>query len=186
MDHVTLEYLRLAGWVMAWAVVAGALAYGGYMAFSWFRSSTGKLGAPKRDMRMLWKVVKLGEPVVEGFGLPEKIQFGVIISTDEMLAQTQTLLICPLINAVDTATGQAMAIMPWHVPVEISQDPTRLNGEVEFGRKYVSTKIVLPVGAGEIDPDGLERGYLSEASRAEVSKKLSLWLPPFARMTHHF
>jgi len=155
------------------------------MAFSWWRGSAGKLTAPKRDLRTLWKVVKLGDEVRDGFGLPDKIEFGVVISTDEMLAQTQTLLICPLISGVDDKSGMAMAIMPWHVPVEIRQAPDRRTGEVNFGRGYVLTKIVLPAAAGEVDQTGLDYGYLDEPSRAAVAKKLAMWMPPFARIAHH-
>lgn len=173
----------MGNWMVSAVALATVVAVGGVLGmFVWPGWAVNKLGLPKRDMRTLWKVVALGDPVVEGFGLPDRIQFGVVVSTDEMLAQTQTLLVCPLINGVDKKTGQTMAIMPWHVPVEIRQDPARLNGEIEFARKYVSTKIVLPVGAGEIDMDGLERGYLDDRSQAAVSLKLAQWLPPFARI----
>jgi hypothetical protein len=169
-----------------WEIVVGALVVAvvvyGVFNMGWFGFGARRYGAPKRDMRSLWKVVKLGEPVTDGYGLPKRIQFGVVISTDDMLAQTQTLLICPLINGVDGDTGRVMAILPWHVPVDIQHDPDRLNGEVDFARKFVVTKIVLPVGASEIDPNGLECGYLDERSQAAVSAKLSQWLPAFARL----
>ena len=135
-------------------------------------------------MRTTWKVVKLGEPVLEGFGLTDKFEYGVVVSTDEMLAQTQTLLFCPLFSGIDEMSQTPLAILPWHVEVEIRPDPDKRVALLGYERKYVSTKIVLPVAAGEIDNDGLERGYLDEHSRMAVSKKLAAWMPQFARLAH--
>jgi hypothetical protein len=150
--------------------------------FFWFGAGSRRLSAPKRDMRMTWKVVKIGEPVLEGMGLVGKIEYGVIISTDEMLAQTQTLLFCPLFDGVDRVAQKALAILPWHVEVDIRPEPDKHFAEIDLTRKYVSTKIVLPVGSNEIDMDGLERGYLDEHSRIAVARKLALWMPSFARI----
>ena len=171
-------------WVMTGLALATVLALGGiYMAFFW-NSGSKKSVAPKRDMRTTWKVVKLGEPVLEGFGLTDKFEYGVVISSDEMLAQTQTMLFCPLFSGIDEDTRVPLAVLPWHVEVEIRPDADKRNAETGYERKYVSTKIVLPVAAGEIDMDGLERGYLDEHSRIAVSKKLAAWMPQFARLAH--
>jgi hypothetical protein len=177
----------MAHWVViiSLAVLTVLVLGGGYMVFFWSGAGTRKLGAPKRDMRTTWKVVKLGEPVLEGMGLPTKIQYGVIISSDEMLAQTQTLLFCPLISGIDDKTSTPIAVLPWHVQVEIRQEADKQVAELDYGRKYVSTKLVLPIGSNEIDMDGLERGYLDEHSRILVSKKLAVWLPPFARIARY-
>jgi hypothetical protein len=176
----------MAHWVIiSLALLTVLVLGGGYMVFFWPGAGTRKLGAPKRDMRTTWKVVKLGEPVLEGMGLPVKIQYGVIISSDEMLAQTQTLLFCPLISGIDENTSAPIAILPWHVQVEIRQEVDRHIAELDYGRKYVSTKLVLPIGSNEIDMDGLERGYLDEHSRVAVSKKLAVWLPQFARIARY-
>jgi hypothetical protein len=174
-------WIVFVGLALATVLVLG----GGYMFFFWPGAGARKLSAPKRDMRTTWKVVKLGEPVLEGMGLPDKIQYGVIISSDEMLAQTQTLLFCPLISGIDENTSSPTAILPWHVQVEIRQEAGKPIAELDFARKYVSTKIVLPIGSNEIDMDGLERGYLDEHSRVAVSKKLAVWLPQFARIAHY-
>ena len=151
----------------------------------WFSGGNKRLNAPKRDMRTTWKVVKLGDPVLETFLLPDNLRYGVVISSDEMLAQTQTLLFCPLINGLDENSGAPMAILPWHVVVDIRNDPDKPIVETGYERKLVSTKVVLPIAAGEIDMDGLERGYLDEASRTAVAKKLAVWLPSFARQAHY-
>lgn len=169
-----------------WIITGLALAVvvilsGAYMVFFWPGSGIRKSPAPKRDMRMTWKVVQLGGPLPEGLGLADKVKYGVVISSDEMLAQTQTLLFCPLINGVDDKTSTPLATMPWHVEVDVRPEPDRHLAEVEFGRKYVSTKIVLPIGHNEIDMDGLERGYLDEASRVAVARKLATWMPGFTR-----
>lgn len=177
-------------WQTAVTVTAGVIAaggllgFGGYQLFSMFGSSARKAAALKRDMRTAWKVVLLGGPLPKGLGLEDKIKYGVIISTDEMLAQTQTLLFCPLINGIDEESGAGLAILPWHVPVDIRQDPDKHYAHVGFARKFVSTKIVLPIGANEVDMDGLERGYLDDRSQIAVAAKLSHWMPRFAQIAH--
>jgi hypothetical protein len=172
-------------WVFAGLVLATFLALGViYMMYFWPGAGSRRSNAPKRDMRMTWKVVKIGEPVLEGMGLVGKIEYGVIISTDEMLAQTQTLLFCPLFEGIDKSTQTALAILPWHVEVDVRQEPDRHLAEVGLARKYVSTKIVLPIGSNEIDMDGLERGYLDDHSRVAVARKLALWMPCFAKIAH--
>lgn len=174
----------MAHWVVTIvALVTVLVLTGGYMAFFW-NSGLKKAPAPKRDMRTTWKVVKLSEPVLESYGLKDKAEFGVVISSDEMLAQTQTMLFCPLFSGVDPDTDVPLATLPWHVEVEIRADSDKRNASVNYDRKYVSTKIVLPIGSNEIDMDGLERGYLVEHSRAAVAKKLAVWLPQFSRIAH--
>lgn len=170
--------------VTAIALVTVVVLSGGYMLFFWPGLATRKSASLKRDMRATWKVVKLSDPVLEGMGLPGKIKYGVIVSTDEMLAQTQTLLFCPLIDGVDE-NESPLAILPWHVPVEIRAEPDKHLADIRCARKYVSTKIVLPIGSNEIDIDGLERGYLDERSRVAVATKLAVWLPSFSRIARH-
>lgn len=148
--------------------------------FGWFGGN--KYATPKRDMRTTWKVVQLGGPLPESVGLPGSVKYGVIISTNAMLQFTQTLLFCPLFNGVDEKTEKPLAALPWHVQVDIRPEPDKHFAEVPYGRKYVSTKIVLPIGYNEIDTDGLERGYLDEHSRVQVAKKLALWMPQFAKL----
>lgn len=175
----------MAHWVISGLALATVLVLGGvYMMFFWRGTGSRRASAPKRDMRTMWKVVQLGGPLPEGLGLADKVKYGVIISTDEMLAQTQTLLFCPLISGIDELSSSPLAVMPWHVQVEIKQDPEKHNAEIDFGRKYISTKIVLPIGHNEVDLDGRERGYLDEASRIAVAKKLALWMPSFSRIAH--
>jgi hypothetical protein len=175
----------MTNWIITGLALAVVLALGGaYVVFFGLGSSLRRSPAPKRDMRMTWKIVQLGGPLPEGLGLADKVKYGVVISSDEMLAQTQTVLFCPLINGVDDKTLTPLATMPWHVEVDIRPEPDRHLAEVEFSRKYVSTKIVLPIGHNEIDMDGLERGYLDEMSRVAVAKKLSTWMPSFARIAH--
>ncbi|NIK87512.1 hypothetical protein FHS83_000830 [Rhizomicrobium palustre] len=153
------------------------------MTFFWpFGGVKKKLSANQRDMRTTWKVVRLGGPILKSLGMAEKIKYGVIVSTDEMLAQTQTLLFCPLINGVDD-NDNMLALLPWHVDVKITCDPKR-HAQIEYAQKYVSTKIVLPISHNEIDTDGRERGYLDEASQAAVAEKLAAWLPQFTKLTH--
>ncbi len=170
----------ITGLALATVVALGAI----YIVFFWAGAGSRRASAPKRDMRMTWKIVKIGEPVLEGMGLVGKVEYGVIISTDEMLAQTQTLLFCPLFEGVDKDTQKALAILPWHVEVDVRQEPEKHLAEVGLARKYVSTKIVLPIGSNEVDMDGLERGYLDDHSRIAVARKLALWMPSFARIAH--
>jgi hypothetical protein len=173
-------------WIITGLALATVVALGGvYIMFFWFGAGSRKSNAPKRDMRMTWKVVKISEPVLEGLGLTGNFEYGVIISTDEMLAQTQTLLFCPLFEGVDKTTQTALAILPWHVEVDVRQNPDKPHAEIGLARKYVSTKIVLPIGSNEIDMDGLERGYLDDHSRIAVARKLALWMPSFARIAHY-
>lgn len=171
-------------WVMIASAASVVVLSGAYMGFFGLGFGARKSTAPKRDMRMTWKIVQLGGPLPEGLGLADKVKYGVIISSDEMLAQTQTLLFCPLINGLDD-DGNLLAMLPWHVPVEIREAGNKDFAQVEYGRKYVSTKIVLPIGYNEIDMDGRERGYLDEHSRAAVAAKLAAWFPPFAKIAHH-
>jgi hypothetical protein len=173
--------------MMSWiitglALVTVLLLVGAYLMFFWPGSGSRRFHAPKRDMRTTWKVVKLGGPLPEGVGLGD-VEYGVIISTNDMLEQAQTLLFCPMFEGVDEKTEKPLAIMPWHVQVEIRQEPDRNFAEVKLARKYVSTKIVLPIGHNEIDMDGLERGYLDEHSRIAVARKLAMWMPSFARLS---
>jgi|GEM_PF-1711127 len=166
---------------MAVAVLGGV----GLMAFQLWPSLWGagkKAAGHQRNMRTTWKVVQLGGPILKSLGMADKIKYGVIVSTDEMLAQTQTLLFCPLINGVDE--GSRLAILPWHVEVKISDNPERHYAPVDFEHKYVSTKIVLPISHNEIDTDGRERGYLAEASQIAVAEKLAAWFPQFTKLAH--
>lgn len=153
------------------------------MTYFWpFGGSKKKAVANQRNMRTTWKVVQLGGPILKSLGMAEKIKYGVIVSTDEMLAQTQTLLFCPLISGLDEG-GNTLAILPWHVDVKIACDPKR-HAQIEYAHKYVSTKIVLPISHNEIDTDGRERGYLDEASQAAVAEKMASWLPQFTKLSH--
>lgn len=127
-----------------------------------------------RDIRTTWKVVKLDGPIQKSIGLDAS--YGVVVSGDEMLKQTQTMLFCPLINGLD-AGGRELTVFPWHVPVTLADRTAP--AKVEFSRKLVSTKIVLPIAPDEIDRDGLDRGRLDEASQKAVAAKLKLWLPGF-------
>lgn len=178
-----METWELIGYAVTGVVIAGLVGWGVWMVWKFLGGTAGKLSAPKRDMRTTWKVVQLGEPVLEGMGLPGSIKYGVVISSDEMLAQTQTMLFCPLISGVDE-TGYPLAVLPWHVQVEIRPETDKRIAEIDYARKYVSTKIVLPIGYNEVDMDGLERGYLDDHSRALVAKKLAVWFPQFIRIAH--
>ena len=169
-------------WAVGAVVLTALLVLGGgYMAFFWpVGAAKKKAAAHQRDMRTTWKVVQLGGPTLKGLGLADKIKFGVIVSTDEMLAQTQTMLFCPLINGVDE--GNLLAVLPWHVEIKIKDEPERHYARIDYEHKYVSTKIVLPISHHEIDMDGRERGYLDAASQAAVSEKLSAWFPQFNKL----
>jgi len=170
-------------WVMAAAALAVVLSGAVCMVFFWPGSGARKkASAHHRNMRTTWKVVQLGGPILKGLGMAEKIKYGVVVSTDEMLAQTQTLLFCPLISGLDE-NGNMLAVLPWHVEVGIKTDPQR-HAQIEYAHKYISTKIVLPISHNEIDTDGRERGYLDEASQALVAEKMSSWLPQFAKLAH--
>ena len=169
--------------VTAIALVTVLVLSGVYMAFFWPGLVTRKSASMKRDMRATWKVVLLGGPLPEAVGLPKDVKYGVIVSTDEMLERTQTILFCPLISGVDEDENP-LAILPWHVPVQIRPEPDKHIAEINYARKFVSTKIVLPIAFNEIDMDGRERGYLDEHSRAAVATKLAAWLPAFSRIAH--
>lgn len=171
-------------WATAAALLSACVVSGGVlMAFFWPLGAKRKASAYQRDMRTTWKVVQLGGPLPKSLGMADKIKYGVVVSTDEMLAQTQTLLFCPLINGVDD-NGNVLALLPWHVEVTVKEDPERHHAQVEYGRKYVSTKIVLPIAYNEVDMDGRERGYLSEASQMAIAEKLASWFPPFTKLAH--
>lgn len=169
-------------WATAAVVITALVISGGvYMAFFWpVGGVKKKTVANHRDMRTTWKVVELGGPILKNLGMADKIKYGVIVSTDEMLAQTQTMLFCPLINGVDD--GSLLAVLPWHVEVKIKDEPERHYARIDYEHKYVSTKIILPISYNEIDMDGRERGYLDAASQAVVAEKLSAWFPQFVKL----
>lgn len=170
-------------WVMGAMVLAmAAMTLGAFSMISFWPAGAGKKSALQRDMRTTWKVVQLGGPILKGLGMAEKIKYGVIVSTDEMLAQTQTLLFCPLISGLDES-GNMLALLPWHVEVAVKADPQR-HAQIEYTHSYISTKIVLPIAHNEIDTDGRERGYLAEASQVAVAEKLASWLPQFSKLAH--
>ncbi|MDR3525992.1 MAG: hypothetical protein P4L57_01845 [Rhizomicrobium sp.] len=172
-----MGYWASAAVVITALVISGAV----YMAFFWpVGSAKKRMAAHHRDMRTTWKVVKLGGPILKNLGMDKKIQYGVIVSTDDMLALTQTMLFCPLINGVDDDT--LLAVLPWHVEVKIRDEPERHYARIDYEHKYVSTKIILPIQSNDIDQDGRERGYLDATSQAAVSEKLSAWFPPFSKL----
>lgn len=131
-------------------------------------------GRMVRDNRMTWKVVKLDGPIQKSLGL--NADYGVIISSTVMMRETQTMLFCPLINGLD-AQGRELAMFPWHVVVNVTDK--NAPAKVEFARKLVSTKIVLPISPDEIDRDGLDRGRLDIESQRRMTKVLRAWLPGY-------
>jgi hypothetical protein len=137
----------------------------------------GLLSTARRRPSVTWKIVKIDEPVLESTGL--RTQYGVVISSDAMLAATQTLLFCPLINGLDEDKGLPIETMPWHVEVRADRDETGRLARLPYSRALLSTKIVLPISRNEIDGDGLSRGWLSKESQRAASARLKLWLPPF-------
>jgi hypothetical protein len=129
-----------------------------------------------RPRSVTWKVIKLDSPMTKEIGLD--VEYGVVISADKMLERAQTLLFCPLISGV-TKDGMLMEPMPWHVEVEIEDDrPGRL-ARIDYGKLYLSTKIVLPIARNEIDGDGKSRGWLKAKSQKLAAEKLREWLPSF-------
>ncbi|MGB8363609.1 MAG: hypothetical protein ACLQUZ_15480 [Rhizomicrobium sp.] len=126
---------------------------------------------PQKEMRVTWRVVRVDGPTAPEEMKPEPL--GVIISTDEMLAKTQTLLFCPLIRG--NKGGVALPMLPWHVEVEVQK--TNNSGTPE--RWVMSTKIILPTSLNEIDTDGMDRGQLTKQSQRKASEKLKEWLPSF-------
>jgi hypothetical protein len=122
-------------------------------------------------MRMTWKVVRIDGPTAPEELGPEPL--GVIISSDEMLAKTQTLLFCPLIRR--EKAGVALAMLPWHVEVGVQKPGDSSPPEPWL----LCTKIVLPTSLNEIDTDGLSRGELTASSRRAAADMLKKWLPLF-------
>lgn len=176
------HWMNTAAMTMTAVAAFGGVGLMGYLSWASLLGAKKKAVVHQRDMRTTWKVVQLGGPILKSLGMADKIKYGVIVSTDEMLAQTQTLLFCPLINGVDD--GSRLALLPWHVEVKIKDDPERHYAPIDYEHKYISTKIVLPISHNEIDTDGRERGYLCEASQVAVADKLSAWLPQFAKVAH--
>lgn len=176
------HWMNTAAMAMTAVAAVGGVGLMGYLSWTSLLGAKKKTVVYQRDMRTTWKVVQLGGPILKGLGMADKIKYGVIVSTDEMLAQTQTLLFCPLISGVDE--GSRLALLPWHVEVKIKDDPERHYAPIDYEHKYVSTKIVLPISHNEIDTDGRERGYLAEPSQIAVAEKLSAWLPQFAKVAH--
>lgn len=131
----------------------------------------------RRGPGVTWKIIKIDAPVLESTGL--KTQYGVVISSDAMLAATQTLLFCPLINGLNEETGLKVETMPWHVEVRQERDESGRIAGVPFSRALMSTKIVMPISRNEIDADGLSRGWLCRESQRAASAKLKHWLPSF-------
>jgi hypothetical protein len=150
--------------------------WGDFVAY--FAVNSHRSGTQARDMRMLWKVIRLDGPLPKEIGLAA--EYGVVISTDAMLAKAQSLLFCPLISGIDK-DGKALGIMPWHVEVAIEKKPEYAG--LNYSRILMSTKIVLPTALNEIDSDGLERGWLNKDSQRKASEKLKDWLPNFRDLT---
>ena len=136
----------------------------------WRGSSVSRSGfkAPK-EIRMTWKIVKVEGPIHDDLGLPD---FGVIVSSDTMLEQAQTLLFCPLFTG-DDAPEQ---LLPWHVKV-VPEKKDNSAFTSSFG--ILSTKLVFPISLNEIDRDGRDRGRIDRPSRQGVAKVLGNWLPLF-------
>lgn len=132
-----------------------------------------------RGRSITWKVVRIDGPVTGNVGLD--VQYGVVISSDAMLAYTQTLLFCPLLSGLDKE-GLQLETMPWHVEVEVEDDPTGRLARLPYNRTLMSTKIVLPISRNEVDADGRSRGWLQRASQRAASAKLRAWLPPFRQL----
>jgi hypothetical protein len=138
----------------------------------------GNSAAPSsaRARPMTWKVIKIDGPMIKEIGLD--IEYGVVISSDRMLKRTQTLLYCPLISGV-SKDGMLLDLMPWHVEVKIEEDKPGRLARIDYGKFYMSTKIVLPITRNEIDLDGKSRGWLEKSSQRAASERLKDWLPPF-------
>jgi hypothetical protein len=129
---------------------------------------------------MTWKVIKIDGPMIREIGLD--IEYGVVISADKMLERTQTLLYCPLISGV-SKDGMLLDLMPWHVEVKIEEDKPGRLARVDYGKIFLSTKIILPITRNEIDLDGKSRGWLEKGSQRAAAEKLKDWLPPFRELS---
>jgi hypothetical protein len=118
-----------------------------------------------------WKVVKIDSPLLQKF--VEK-PYGVIISSDDMLARTHTAMFCLLVEGVAQGEKPA-ALEPWHVEVGFVVEPHQEAPNLRAPR--LSTKLIFPAEPNEMDRDSREHGRLDAPSIAAASKMLKLWLP---------
>ncbi|MGD0190695.1 MAG: hypothetical protein ABSD74_08135 [Rhizomicrobium sp.] len=118
-----------------------------------------------------WKVIQVESPF-----LPKEMKkaFGVIVSSDAMLAHTHTAMFCLLVPGLG-ADDKPLALEPWHVDVGFDvrghQEPPDLRSP------RLSTKLIFPAQPNEIDKDGKEHGYLSANSIKHARAKLGAWMP---------
>jgi hypothetical protein len=136
--------------------------------------------ARARARSITWKVIKIDGPVTGNVGLD--VQYGVVISSDAMLALTQTILFCPLLSGLDK-DGLQLEKMPWHVEVDVEDDLTGRLARIPYNTAFLSTKIVLPISRNEVDADGRSRGWLGRNSQRAASAKLKMWLPSFKHLS---
>ncbi|MDR3410731.1 MAG: hypothetical protein P4L87_07280 [Formivibrio sp.] len=114
----------------------------------------------------VWQVVKFRiNAITAKLGIADRVQYGVVVSSKQMLANTQTLWFFPLINGQDESGGE-LVHLPWHVDVTVDQKSE--SEVIPFKKKRLSLKIILPVGYNEVDTGW---GRLSVQSIDDVRKQ---------------
>ena len=138
---------------------------GALVPMGWWRR---RAFAPKTST---WKVVKVETPLLQKFVTQP---YGVIISSDEMLARTHSAMFCLLVEGVGD-DGKPLAMEPWHVDVGFTVDGHQEPPDLRAPR--LSTKLIFPAQPNEIDRDSKERGRLDARSIEQVRAVLKLWMP---------
>jgi|HubBroStandDraft_6_1064221.scaffolds.fasta_scaffold896980_2 hypothetical protein len=142
---------------------------------SWLRRVAGST-PHSRPIRATWKIVRIKEDAIpEDLNIRDEKErtrfFGVVVSTDDFLAKTQSILYCPIVDAHDKQTNHLKTVQPWHVTFE-SADRDKAS-DIPYARALVSTKMFFVATMSEID--GVERGSVGQRSREEIAERLRHW-----------
>lgn len=135
----------------------------------------------EKASKITWSVVELDSPLPGDVGM-DNIKFGVVVSSDAMLEQTQTMLFCPLVSGLDDR-NMRRELLPWHVEVTVEQakhaDKAKaaVTPVFPYSIVFLSTKIVLPISRNEINPHGRQYGRLNAESQRKAAATLKLWMP---------
>jgi hypothetical protein len=121
-----------------------------------------------------WRVIRLDKAVFPGQKSVGDDPFGVIVSNDEMLRQTHTVLFCLLIDGYDK-DDNSTTVEPWHLVVTL--DKAKPNQVLPaFKQCRLSTKLLLPAAFDDFDKDRRDHGRLDPQSIRDAKKRLRKWV----------
>jgi len=141
---------------------------------NWLRSLFGR--RPPGPARTTWKIVRIKEEAIpEDLNIRDEKErarfFGVVVSTDDFLSKTQSIIYCPIVDGFDKQTNHKRVVQPWHVIFQAAE-PGKAS-DIPYASALISTKLFFAASMSEVD--WVDRGCVIQDSRKAITDRLKHW-----------